>query len=173
MSDRPPLITVAVLGAAHGIRGEMRVKTYLEDPEALGAYGPLTTEDGRELHVADLRVVKADLVVARFDEVKDRTTAEQLTGLTLKVPRAALPALADADTFYHADLIGLRAETPLGDLIGTVSALYAFGAGDMIEIRGARGSKIYPFTRAVVPVIDVAGGRVVIEPPAETEVVPT
>jgi len=163
------LVVLAAVGAPHGVRGEVRVKTFLADPADLGAYGPLTTPSGRRLTVTAIRPLKADLVVARFAEVSDRDGAEALTGETLAVPRTALPEDADAETFYHADLIGLTAEDDVGARLGTVVALHDFGAGDILEIRGAAGTRLLPFTKAVVPVIDVAGGRIVVVLPAETE----
>ncbi len=163
-------IVLAVIGAAHGIKGEVRVKTYLEDPMDLGAYGVLTLADGRQLTVAGLRYLKDEMVVARFEQIKDRTMAEQFNGLELSVDRAKLPALDEDDTYYHADLIGLQAVTASGDLIGHVQAIYDFGAGDMLEVRPLTGgSVLFPFTRQVVPQIDLALRRVVIHPPLEVE----
>jgi 16S rRNA processing protein RimM len=162
-------VVLAVVGAPHGVRGEVRVKTFTADPEALGAYGPLETPDGRRLTLVGLRIVKGDLAIARFREIADRTAAEALNRVALAVPRSALPVEDDGDTFYHADLIGLSAVTEAGDMLGTVAALHDFGAGDVLEVKGARGSVLYPFTKAVVPVVDVAAGRVVVVPPAETE----
>lgn len=171
MSPSPsePRVVLAVVGAPHGVRGEVRVKTFTDDPEAIGAYGPLSTPSGQRLTVAAVRVVKGDLVVARFREITERTAAAALNRVPLSVPRSALPVEDDGDTFYHADLIGLAAVTEAGDPLGTIAALHDFGAGDVLEVRGPGGSVLYPFTKAVVPVIDVAAGRVVIVPPAETE----
>jgi 16S rRNA processing protein RimM len=106
-------------------------------------------------------------MIVHFREIGDRTAAESLRGQDLSVPRAALPPVAE-DTFYHADLVGLRAETDQGASLGTVAAIYDFGAGDVIEVRGPAGTVFYPFTKAVVPVVDLARGRVVILPPGET-----
>jgi 16S rRNA processing protein RimM len=160
-------VVLAVVGAAHGVAGEVRVTTFLDDPAALGAYGPLTTADGRTLNVASLRPAKGAVMIVHFREIGDRTAAESLRGQDLSVPRAALPPVAE-DTFYHADLVGLRAETDQGASLGTVAAIYDFGAGDVIEVRGPAGTVFYPFTKAVVPVVDLARGRVVILPPGET-----
>jgi 16S rRNA processing protein RimM len=166
---KPQRIILAVIGAPHGVKGEVRVKCFGADPLALGEYGPLTTTDGRTLSVDALRPLKGDLVVARFREIADRSAAERLNGAELTVLRSALPAEDDADTFYHADLIGLRAETADGAELGTVAAIYDFGAGDVIELRGEAGTRVLPFTKAVVPVVDVAGGRVVVALPDEIE----
>lgn len=160
-------VVLAVVGAAHGVAGEVRVTTFLDDPAALGTYGPLQTADGRTLTVVSLRPAKGKVVVARFRGIDDRTAAESLRGQDLTVPRTALP-LVDEDVFYHADLVGLRAETDQGGALGTVTAIYDFGAGDVIEVRGPAGAMLYPFTKAVVPIIDLARGRIVIVPPAES-----
>jgi 16S rRNA processing protein RimM len=161
------VITLAVAGAPHGVRGEVRVKCFLENPEKLGAYGPLDA-GGRTLTVVSVRSLKGDLVVARFREISTREAAEALRGAELTVPREALPE-PEEDEVYHADLIGLRAETAAGEALGRVRAIYDFGAGDVLEIDGPSGSRLLPFTKAVVPVVDVAGGRIVVDPPAESE----
>lgn len=163
----PERILVGRIGAAHGIRGEVRVKSFTADPLALGDYGPLSSADGAlRLTVARLRDAGNMLVVA-FKEVGDRTRAETLNGVDLFIDRAALPAAGDEDDFYHADLIGLAVETVDGETIGRVLAVQDFGAGDLVEVeRPGRPTVFVPFTRAVVPVVDVRGGRMVIAPPA-------
>jgi 16S rRNA processing protein RimM len=162
-----PLVQIGVIGAAHGVKGEVRAKAFTQDPAALGRYAPLSDATGQRLFkVASLRPLKGDMVVLRLAGVGTREAAEALNGVGLFAPRAALPAPADEDEFYHADLIGLRAETADG-VIGSVVAVQNFGADDLLEIRlaGARRTVLLPFTAAVVPTVDVAGGRVVIAPP--------
>jgi 16S rRNA processing protein RimM len=166
-----PRLLLARIGAAHGVRGEVRVKAFTGDPLALGAYGPLLTEDGRTLTVERLRPDKT-LVVVKFRGVDDRNAAESLRGLRLFVDRAALPAPEDEDEFYHADLIGLEAVAADGAPLGTVVAVHDFGAGDILDIAppasADRGrSLLVPFTRACVPEIDLAAGRIVVAPPEE------
>ncbi|WP_316178843.1 MULTISPECIES: ribosome maturation factor RimM [unclassified Bradyrhizobium] len=163
------LICVARIGAAHGVRGEVRLWTFTEDPLAVLHYGPLTTKDGsRSFEVAKAREAK-DHLVAAIKGVTDRNAAERLNGLELYVPRDRLPETAD-DEYYHADLIGLAAETADGAQLGRVLAIHNFGAGDIIEIAPPSGSTLMlPFTNAVVPTVDLAGGRVIIELPAEIE----
>ncbi|MGJ4914078.1 ribosome maturation factor RimM [Bradyrhizobium sp. HKCCYLRH2060] len=163
------LICVARIGAAHGVRGEVRLWTFTEDPLAVLHYGPLTTKDGsRSLEVAKAREAK-DHLVASFKGVTDRNAAERLNGLELYVPRDRLPE-TDDDEYYHADLIGLAAETTAGAPLGCVLAIHNFGAGDIIEIAPPSGSTLMlPFTNAVVPTVDLAGGRVIIELPAEID----
>lgn len=150
------LIQLAVIGAAQGLRGEVRVKTFTDDPMALGDYGPLTTRDGRIFTVRQLRPVK-NVVVARFAEVTDRNAAEALNGTALFVDRAALPAELDEEEYYHADLIGLAAIDETGASLGTIGALHNFGAGDILEITLVDGgSALVPFTRAAVTSVDLA-----------------
>lgn len=162
----PRLVQIGVVGAPHGVRGEARVKTFTEDPTSLSAYGPLATKDGRMLAVSSLRLLKGDMVVARFKGVDTREAVEALTGHALFAPREAMPA-PDDDEFYHADLIGLRVETASGETIGEVTTVQNFGADDLVEVRlsGSRRTVYLPFTKAVVPVIDFTGGRIVVDPP--------
>jgi 16S rRNA processing protein RimM len=160
-------VVVARIGAAHGIKGEVRLASYTADPLDVAKYAPLTAPDGRVLKLATIRAAGGApaTVIARFAGVDDRTAAEALNGLELSVPRRALGETAD-DEFFHADLIGLAAITPDGAPLGTVIAVQNYGAGDLIEIAPARGNTILiPFTTAAVPEIDVAAGRLVVDPP--------
>ena len=133
------------------------------------AYGPLATSDGsRQFEVTHARAAKDHLVVT-LKGVATREEAERLNGLELYVAREKLPAAED-DEYYHADLIGLAAENAAGEPIGRVVAIHNFGAGDIIEIAPTRGATmLLPFTNAVVPMVDLEGGRVVIELPGEIE----
>ena len=162
-------ICVARIGAPHGVRGEVRLWTFTEDPLAVLHYGPLTTRDGsRAFEVTKARQAK-DHLVATIKGVADRTAAEKLNRLELYIARDQLPEPGD-DEYYHADLIGLAAETAAGEPLGRVLAIHNFGAGDIIEIAPPSGSTmLLPFTNAVVPTIDIKNGRVVIELPAEIE----
>jgi 16S rRNA processing protein RimM len=162
-------ICVAQIGGAHGIRGEVKLKSFTSDPMAVRHYGPLTSEDGStSFEIEALRPAKGHLV-ARFRGVGDRNAAERLAHVRLFVPRERLPPPAD-DEFYHVDLIGLAAVTTDGVEIGTVVAIHDFGAGDILELRPRAGgtSIMMPFTAAFVPRVDVAGGRIVVVPPQET-----
>jgi 16S rRNA processing protein RimM len=165
----PPQICVARIGAAHGVRGAVKLWTFTEDPLAVKAYGPLVTKDGaRQFEVTHAREAKGHLV-ATLKGIATREEAERLNGLELYVAREKLPA-TDEDEFYHADLIGLDAVTPANEPLGRVIAIHNFGAGDIIEIAPPNGATILlPFTNAVVPSVDLAGGRVVIELPQEIE----
>ena len=162
-------ICVARIGAAHGVRGAVKLWTFTEDPLAVQAYGPLITKDGsRQFEVATAREAKGHLV-ATLKGVATREEAERLNGIELYVARDQLPA-TDDDEYYHADLIGLAAVTAGDAPLGRVIAIHNFGAGDIIEIAPPHGpTLLLPFTNAVVPTVDLAGGRVVIELPTEIE----
>src|SRR5215510_3297335 len=162
-------ICVARIGAAHGVRGAVRLWTFTEDPYAVKDYGPLSTKDGaRQFEVTHVREAK-DHLVATLKGIATREDAERLNGLELYVSRDKLPE-TDEDEYYHADLIGLAAVNAANDPLGRVIAIHNFGAGDIIEIAPAQGpTMLLPFTNAVVPTVDLAGGRVVIELPQEIE----
>ena len=165
----PALICVARIGAAHGVRGAVKLWTFTEDPFAVRHYGLLSSKDGkRQFEVAQAREAK-DHLVATFKGVTTRDEAERLNGIELYIAREKLPA-TDADEYYHADLIGLAAVTTADEPLGRVVAIHNFGAGDIIEIAPSNGATLLlPFTNAVVPTVDIAGGRVVIELPAEID----
>jgi len=163
-------VTLAVVGAPHGVRGELRLKTFTEDPLAILAYGEVETADGRRLRVAGARPLKGDMIVARFENVTSREAAEALNGAELLLGRDRLPE-PEEEEFYLADLIGLEAVTPEGSSLGRVLAVPNFGAGDLLEIgpEDARSGELVPFTREVVPQIDIARGRLVVRRPVEVE----
>ena len=163
------LVCVARIGAAHGVRGAVKLWTFTEDPLAVRHYGPLLSRDGkRQFDIAQVREAK-DHLVATFMGVATRDDAERLNGIELYVPREKLPA-TDDDEYYHTDLIGLAAVTTTGEPFGRVLAIHNFGAGDIIEIAPLKGTTmLLPFTNAVVPEVDLAGGRVVIALPQEIE----
>ncbi|WP_404546397.1 MULTISPECIES: ribosome maturation factor RimM [unclassified Bradyrhizobium] len=163
------LVCVARIGAAHGVRGAVKLWTFTEDPFAVRRYGPLSTKDGRrQFEIAQVREAK-DHLVATFKGVATRDEAERLNGIELYVARDKLPA-TDEDEYYHTDLIGLAAVTTDGDALGRVLAIHNFGAGDIIEIAPLKGpTMLLPFSNAVVPDVDLKGGRVVIALPQEIE----
>ena len=162
-------ICIARIGAAHGVRGAVKLWTFTEDPLAVGDYGPLTTKDGaRQFEVATARAAK-DHLVATLKGIATREDAERLNGIELYIARDKLPA-TDDDEYYHADLIGLAAVNAANEPIGRVQAIHNFGAGDIIEIAPPQGpTLLLPFTNAVVPTVDLANGHVVIELPKEIE----
>jgi 16S rRNA processing protein RimM len=163
-------ICLARIGAAYGTSGEVRLWAHTTRAEDVAAYGPLQTENGaRVFEIVSLRPGK-DFMVARLKGVNDRSAAERLCNIDLYVPRERLPA-PKPDEFYHADLIGLRAEDAAGKAVGTVVAIHNFGAGDILEIAPqARGETLmHPFTAAAVPVVEIAAGRIVVVLPVESE----
>ena len=165
----PSQICVARIGAAHGVRGAVKLWTFTEDPLAVKVYGPLVTKDGaRQFEVTHAREAKGHLV-ATLKGIGTREEAERLNGIELYIARDKLPA-TDENEYYHADLIGLDAVNAANEPLGRVIAIHNFGAGDIIEIAPAHGATmLLPFTNAVVPSVDLAGGRVIIELPDEIE----
>jgi 16S rRNA processing protein RimM len=163
-------ICVAQIGAPHGVRGEVRLWTFTADPIAVTRYGPLETEDSaRVFEIDKVRPAKGHLV-ARLRGIDSREAAEKLTNTKLFVPRDRLPAPED-DEFYHTDLIGLAAVDKDGNQFATIIAVHNFGAGDILEIQPPEGgTMMLPFTEAVVPQVDIKGGRVTILLPEETVV---
>lgn len=162
-------VLLGVVIGAQGLKGDVKVKTFTETPDNLRAYGPLHTRDGRTFTVADLHEANGSAIVS-FEGVGNRDAAEALKGAELYVSRATLPG-TDEQEFYHADLLGLRAEDELGRSIGKVIAVHNFGAGDVIEIArdDDNGTVLMPFTREIVPTVDLNQGRVVIAAPEELE----
>lgn len=160
-------VCVAKIGAAHGVRGEVRVFTYTQDPLAIRSYGELEDESGmRRFRITSARTGKGH-IVARFEGIDDRNAAEKLTHLDLYIPRSRLPEQKDSVTFYHADLIGLAAETEDGEQLGQVSGIQNFGAGDLLEIRLTREARtvMIPFNEKFMPTVNILGGRIVIDLP--------
>ncbi len=161
-------VCVGKIGAAHGVRGEVRFFAYTEDPRAIRTYGALEDESGaRKFEVVSAREGNGHLVV-RFKGIDDRNAAETLTHIRLFVARDRLPERKDDDTFYQADLIGLRVETKAGEHLGEVIAVPNYGASDLLEIRPVKAGQtlLIPFIDEFVPVVDVQGGRIVVDPPA-------
>lgn len=161
-------VTLAVIVGAHGVHGAMRVKSFGDDPLALDQYGALTDASGTAQF--DLTMVKPDKAGARI-KIKGITTREAaaaMKGTQLCVARAQLPKLDEDEAFYHADLIGLRAETADGAHLGHITGVHNFGAGDLLDIDGT----LLPFTKACVPKVDLAAGLVRVVVPSETEARP-
>jgi len=165
----PSQICVARIGAAHGVRGAVKLWTFTEDPLAVTRYGQLMTKDGaRQFEVTHVREAKGHLV-ATLKGIATREEAERLNGVELYVAREKLPATSE-DEYYHTDLIGLAAVNAAGEPLGRVIAIHNFGAGDIIEIAPPNGATmLLPFSNAVVPTVVHEGGRVVIKLPDEIE----
>ncbi|WP_292527880.1 ribosome maturation factor RimM [Methylocystis sp.] len=165
------LVLLGRFGAPHGVRGEVRLQSFTADPLAIATYDSLTDKNGaRNFKLLSVRPQGKDMFVAKVEGVDDRAGAEALNGVEIYLPRERLPA-PEEDEFYIADLIGLRAETREGAEIGMIVAVRNFGAGDILEIAPGHGGEMLmlPFTKAVVPTVDLSTGRVVIAPPAEVE----
>lgn len=163
-------ILMGRIGAAHGIKGEVRIQSFTAEPLALVDYGPLdTNRPGLTIEIEAARTT-TNVLVARLKGITDRTAAEKLNGVELYIDRERLPP-ADDDDFYHADLIGLEARLADGTVLGKVSAVPNYGAGDLIEVSDARSGDtyLYPFTQHVVPEVHIAEGYLVIEVPIEAD----
>lgn len=164
MSDK---ICVGAIAGAFGIQGEVRLKSFTAEASDIAGYGPLTTEDGSRSFTVTLTRPVAGGLGANLSGVKTREQAEALRGTTLWAPRSALPSLPD-DEFYHTDLIGLEVVDTGGQVLGRVHAIFDHGAGDILEVTGKQ-TLLLPFTRAVVPTVDLAAGRIVADPPGDDE----
>lgn len=144
MNDRP--VTLAAVAGAHGVTGEVRLKLFGDGVDSLRAHEAFN--EGA-LTLMKVRSDRKGGAIARFAEIADRAAAERLRGTALTVPRSALPALDDGE-YYHADLLGLAAQTEGGEPLGTVVAVENFGATDLVEIERPDGK------RFMVPLIDAA-----------------
>jgi 16S rRNA processing protein RimM len=161
-------IVMGVVTGAHGVRGLVRVKSFTADPADLTAYGPLTDAAGRTEYALTLKGEVKGQLLAAIAGCTDRNAAEALRGTQLYLARALLPETEDGDEFYHADLIGLSARDAAGVELGRVRAVFDFGSGDVLEVLDADGRAVlYPFTRTVVPEIDLAAGTLTVLPPEE------
>lgn len=168
----PSLVRMGEFGRAHGLNGEVRLKSYTGDPQAIGAYGPLIGGDGRRVELTDLRRAggaSADLLVVRVKGVADRTGAEALNRLALYLPRERLGTVADEEEFFTADLVGLTVIDTAGVVLGTVADVPNYGGGDLLEIKPALGgaTALLPFTKTFVPTLQIAEGRIVVDPPED------
>ncbi len=158
-------VCLGVIGRPHGVRGLVRIRPFTEDAKAITAYGPLTDrKTGRQFIVSVANVAKG-MVTARIEGISDRDQAEKLTGTELWVARASLPETENDEEYYFHDLIGLAAFDKDGAALGQVMGMENYGAGDLLDLRTPEGrSVLVPFTRQCVPVVDVKGGKVVIDP---------
>lgn len=163
---------LGVITGAHGVRGEVKVKTFTADPRALVRYGALSDAPGKRSFQLAMRGTARGLAIARIDGVDTRDAAEALKGVELWVPRDKLPK-AKRGEFYIADLVGLAAVTEAGETIGRVARVLNYGAGDVLEIeRPGTDTLLLPFAAPMVGEVDVAGGRVFVSPPDEVEARP-
>ena len=159
-------VCVAQVASAHGLRGLLKLRCFTERPEDVAAYGPVFDQSGRRLELEVIGPAPGG-VLARGQGIGDRNAAEALRGAELFVPRSALPELAP-DEFYYSDLEGMEALRPDGSHFGMVDGVANFGAGDLIEVVADDGQRIsLPFTREIVPSIDLERRRLVVQPPDE------
>ncbi len=165
-------IVLGVITNAHGIKGDVTIKPFGEDPNSLMDYGPLTDKSGKQTFtILSLRHSKKDLYVARIKELTDRNMAESVKSTDLYIELSKLPE-PEEDEFYYHDLLGLEAKLTSGEVYGTVKAVENFGAGDILEILPQNGQKTvyFSFTKEIVPVVNVKEGFITIEPPTEDDV---
>jgi 16S rRNA processing protein RimM len=155
------MVCVGAIAGAFGVRGEARIKSFCAEPDAIGDYGPLSSEAGQSYDVKITRPVKGGFA-ARLSGVPTREAAESLKGTKLYAPRERLPALPE-DEFYHTDLIGLEVVDTGGAALGKVRAIHDFGAGDVLDIVGGPAPVMLPFTKAAVPTVDLAKGRLIAD----------
>jgi len=161
-----PRVCLGVIVGAHGVRGLVKIKPFTADPEAVADYGPVENEAGTRSFTIKVHGVHKGVVIAGAEGIEDRNAAEALKGVRLYVSRDALPE-PEEEEWYHADLIGLDAVLKNGEVFGTIRQVHDYGAGDSLEIDRADGggTVMMPFTKAAVPVVDVKGGKVVVELP--------
>lgn len=168
MPQTPERVCVGSIGGAFGVKGEVRLKSYCAQPEAIIAYAPLWTKDGSRSFTLRLTRGSGAGLSARLSGVETKEQADALRGVELYADRDRLPNLPD-DEFYYSDLIGLDVLDTGGQALGQVRAVHNHGAGDILEVfvPGATTSLLLPFTKAVVPTVDLTAGRIIVDPPEE------
>ena len=160
--EPPSRVCLGVVVGAKGLRGEVRIKSFTQEPEGVGAYGSVRVDDGRTFKVSVVGMAPG-VVIAKLSGIVDRTAADGLKGARLYVDRGVLPA-PDDGAFYHADLIGAEVRLTSGEVLGKVSALHNCGAGDMVEVGEGQHSVLIPLTREVVAALDLTEGQVTVHP---------
>ncbi|MHA1536411.1 MAG: ribosome maturation factor RimM [Alphaproteobacteria bacterium] len=165
MPEKLERVCIGAIAGPQGVRGGMRIKAFTGEPDDVAGYGPLTDESGKRRFELRLIGHSRGMPVVRIAGIEDRGAADALKGTRLYVERSALPE-TEENEYYHADLIGLETVDSEGRPLGAVIAVHDFGAGDIVEIAHSGGrTSLVPFTRACVPVVDIAGGRIVLDPP--------
>ncbi len=160
------LVLVARFGAPHGVKGAIRLKSFTADPLAVEDYSPLCDASGMRLFTLTSARPAGEVLVVTVKEFSSRDDAEKVVNLDLYIPRDRLPEPDDEDEFLHADLIHLRVESRTGELIGRVEAIFNFGAGDILDVsRPGKKNVMIPFVKAIIPTIDLAGGKMICDPP--------
>ena len=163
MTDR---VCVGAIAGAYGVRGEIRLKSFCAEPEAIATYGPLFSEDGTQSYEITLKGPIKNGFAARLAGVASKEAADRLKGTRLYAPRDMLPELPD-DEYYHADLLGLTVFDTGGTELGRVKAVLNHGASDLLEVavKGAKQPVLLPFTQSAVPTVDLTAKRIVADPP--------
>jgi len=166
------MVLVGAITGAHGVKGEVKVKSFTAQPASIAAYGPLFDESGRRRFDFSLSgktgETGKDVLVGRIQGVDDRNAAEALKGQRLYVARTQLPEGDDPDEFYLADLIGLAVQDEAGTALGRVADVANYGAGDVLTVEGgAKGAFDLPFAKAFVPQVDLAAGSLTVALPAD------
>ncbi len=159
-------ICIGAITGAFGVKGEVRLKSFCADPEAIGDYGALYTEDGSASYEVEITRAVKNGFSAKVSGVRTKEEADALKGVRLFADRDALPSLPD-DEYYHTDLIGLEVFDTGGQKLGKVAAVHNHGAGDILEITGPalKTPVLLPFTLAAVPTVDLTAGRLIADPP--------
>lgn len=157
------LVKLATIVAAHGIKGDVKIQTFTADPLGLSSYGVVFDKDGRSFEIAHIRQAK-NTVIVHFSGIDDRNQAEALKGTALYVNRQQLPEILQEDEFYQTDLVGLKVRDENGKTIGTVNALFDFGAGDLLELlTDNKKLVLIPFSKAAVPEVDIDNGFIRVD----------
>ena len=166
MPAKSERVCVGAFAGAQGVRGGVRIKPFTAEPDSVAAYGPVTDESGNRRFELRITGHSRGMPVVKVKGIEDRDAAEALKGTRLYVERSVLPE-TEENEYYHADLIGLQAQDTDGQQLGAVVAVHEYGAGDILEIERDGGrTDMVPFTLACVPTVDIAGGRIVVDPPA-------
>jgi len=165
MGTARDFVLVGVIVGAHGIKGEVKLKSFTSDPLSIGRYGPLQSSSGKQLEISKLKAAKDDFI-ASFKNVNDRNEAETLRGVELFVAREKLPKLKTHEAYAH-DLMGLDVVLENGSKLGKLVAMPNYGAGDLLEVAidGKAETVLIPFTSAFVPQEDFSTGRIVVNLP--------
>jgi 16S rRNA processing protein RimM len=161
----PQRVCVGVITGPQGVRGAVRIKSFTERPEDIAGYGPVEDETGRRCFGLTIKGTAKGVLIANVTGVANRDEAEALRGMRLYLPRSVLPK-TEVEQYYHADLLGLEAVLADGTAVGRVRAIYDFGAGDTLELERQSGPPVLvPFTRAIIPVVELAQKRLLVDPP--------
>ena len=163
------MVVVAQFAGTHGVRGEFKIRSFTEDPEAVFAYGPLSTPDGSKLRPTKLRETKPSVFLCKDADIQSPEACAEYKGGLLSVPRDVLPMGDEDDDFYISDLVGLEARDETGAVLGRVRAVPNYGAGDIVEVSGKGGFVLVPFTKDAVPEVNLDEGFITIVPPEDED----